>query len=104
MDKLGGLFAERMNAEQSHVAAAKNELQEATCIANDPAASSGIIGATSNDVRHSFPLERLLCLANHTDLGDGVDPGGENVGKPGSELEPEGIVDRAPPLFHACGC
>src|SRR5712671_5042599 len=104
MNKLGGLIAERMDAEQSHVATAENELQEAIRVANDPAASSGIVRTTSNDVRHPFPLERLLCLADHTDLWDGVDAGGENVGKLGSELQPEGIADRAPPLFHACGC
>src|SRR5258708_9780980 len=99
MDKLGGLFAERMDAEQPHVATAEYELQEAICVANDPATNRGIIRMTSNDVRHSFLLEPLLCLADHTDLRDGVDPGGENVGQLGSELEPERRADRAPPLF-----
>src|SRR5437667_7330955 len=104
MDKLGGLFAERMDAEQSHVATAENELQEAIYVANDPAASSGIVRTTAYEVRHSFLPERLLGLADHTDLWDGIDSGGEYVGKLGSELESEGIADRAPSLFEACRC
>src|SRR5882724_759355 len=104
MDKFGGLIAERMDAEQSHVATAENELQEAICVANDPAAGSGIVRTTSNDVRHLFPLERLLCLAYHTDLWDGEDTGGEYVGKLGSQLLPERIAYRPPCLFQACGC
>ena len=103
MDKFGGLIAERMDAEQSHVATAENELQEAICVANDPAASSGIVRTTAYEVRHSFLPERLLGLADHTDLWDGIDSGGEYVGKLGSELVTEGIADRPPPLFHAGG-
>src|SRR6266566_6221254 len=78
MDELGGLLAERMDPEQSHVAAPENELQEAVCVTNNPAAGGGIVRTSSNYVGHSFLLQRLLGLADHTGLRDGVDPGGEN--------------------------
>ena len=62
--------------------------------------AGGIVRATSDDVRHSLLLERLLGLADHTDLWDCIDPGREYVGKLGSEVESECMANRAPPLFR----
>src|SRR5580704_7571539 len=89
-----------MHADQLQIVLAKEQLQKAVLIADDPTPRIFPIVRSSYDVRDSLFFERLLRLADHADFGNGVDAVGQERGNRAS-AEPKRVADRPAGLLHA---
>ncbi len=75
VDDLGGLFADDVDTDELHVFAPEEQFEEAFRVADDAAARVVFVKRAAHDIFRSFFPERLLRLARHADLRDGVDAG-----------------------------
>jgi hypothetical protein len=78
MNKFRRLFANDMDAQQSHVVLPKEQLQPTAFIADNLA--TRIIGATrpTDDVADALPLQRLFGFTNHARLRNRVNASRQN--------------------------
>ena len=101
MNKLGRLFANDMDAEQSHVVLPKDQFQQTTFIADNLAAR--IIGITrpTNDVADALRLQRLFGFTSHARLRNRVNAGRQNRCDHVFVVKLERDAYREARLFHA---
>ena len=100
---LGGLLADDVDAQELHVLAAEEQLEEPGLVADDLAAGAVRVQGAADDVVDPLGLEVLLGRADHADLGDGVDPGGQDGGEVGLVPGVEGVAHGDAGLLHAGG-
>ena len=101
MNKFGRLFANDMDAEQSHVVLPKDQLQQTAFIADNLAAR--IIGITrpTDDVADALRLQRLFGFTSHARLRNRVNAGRQNRCDHVFVVKLERDAYREARLFHA---
>src|SRR5258707_15149395 len=89
-----------MHADQLQIVLTEEQLKKAIQIPDDLATRIFPIVRPSHDVSDALLFERLLRLADHADLGNGVDAVGQKRGNRASG-EAERVAHRSPRLLHA---
>jgi hypothetical protein len=92
--------AHDMHADQLQIILTKEQLKKAIQVADDPATRILPIVRPSHDVSDALLFERLLRLADHADLGNGVDAVGQERGNRASG-EAKRVAHRPAGLLHA---
>ena len=103
VDEVGGLFAEHMDAEESHVVGVEEEFEEALLVADDEAAAVLSVEGAADDIGDFFLAEGFLAFAGAGALGDGVDAEREDAGEVGFVFEVEGVAHGDAALLHGGG-
>ncbi len=103
VDEFGGVFADDADAKKFFVSTGEDELEQSCGISGDVATRVVGVKSAAHDVVDSLFLARFFGLAGGGNLGNGVNPHGEQRSNALFVLQTKCVADGDAALFHRSG-